>query len=56
MKIYIVTTGSYSDYGIDAVFSIEEKVEAYARAQGFDKNPFSHWDIDEQEVDPKEKT
>lgn len=30
MKIYIVTSGSYSDYGIDAVFTDKEKAEHYA--------------------------
>jgi len=37
MKIYIVTSGDYSDYGVDAVFSTKEKADAYvatARANG----------------------
>lgn len=31
MKIYIVTSGCYSDYGIDAVFLSKEKAEFYAK-------------------------
>lgn len=31
MKVYIVTSGEYSDYGIDAVFLDRKKAEAYAR-------------------------
>jgi hypothetical protein len=30
MKVYVVTTGSYSDYGIDKVFTNKEKAEEYA--------------------------
>ena len=29
MKIYIVTSGCYSDYGIDKVFSTEEKAISF---------------------------
>ena len=29
MIIYVVTSGSYSDYGIDKVFLSKEKAESY---------------------------
>ena len=51
MKVYIVTTGQYSDFQIQAVFSTETAAEAYGRSSGWDKNPYSYWDIDEREVD-----
>ncbi len=28
-NVWVVTSGEYSDYGIDAIFSTEEKAEAY---------------------------
>jgi hypothetical protein len=33
-KIYIVTSGEYSDYNIDAVFSTREKAEEYIQQHG----------------------
>lgn len=30
MKVYVATSGSYSDYGIDHVFARKEDAEAYA--------------------------
>lgn len=44
-KIYIVTSGVYSDYCIDAVFSTEEKAEEYIQQHG---NGFN---IEEYELD-----
>ena len=35
-KIYIVTSGEYSDYAIDAVFSTEEKAHEYIQQHGSD--------------------
>ena len=35
-KIYIVTSGEYSDYRIDAVFSKKEKAEEYVQNNGSD--------------------
>ena len=35
-KIYIVTSGEYSDYRIDAVFSEKEKAEEYVQNNGSD--------------------
>lgn len=44
-KIFIVTSGEYSDYHIDAVFSTREKAEEYADICGPD------YEIEEYEVD-----
>lgn len=45
--IYIVTSGSYSDYGIDAVFSSEENAQTF-----IDQNsPFLDMGIEEYELD-----
>lgn len=30
MKIYVVTTGEYSDYGIEAIFSSKEKAQEFS--------------------------
>ena len=35
-KIYIVTSGNYSDYRIDAVFTTKEKAEEYVQNNGSD--------------------
>jgi predicted GIY-YIG superfamily endonuclease len=48
MKVYIVTSGSYSDYGIHKVFSTEEEAKKYIDAVGTDDN----WEVEEYEVDP----
>ena len=32
-KVYIVTSGDYSDYHIERVFQSKEKAEAYVRAR-----------------------
>lgn len=34
MKVYVVTSGSYSDYGIHEVFSTEEEAKKYIDAVG----------------------
>ena len=44
-KIYIVTSGEYSDYGIDAVFTTKEKAVDYVEQHGTDYN------IEEYELD-----
>ena len=44
-KIYIVTSGEYSDYHIDAVFSTKEKAKAYIQQKG------TEYDIEEYELD-----
>ncbi|KKK61798.1 hypothetical protein LCGC14_3010720 [marine sediment metagenome] len=43
-KIYIVTSGAYSDYGIDAVFSRRELAEEFSGLK--EDSVVEEWDID----------
>ena len=45
-KIYIVTSGEYSDYGIDAVFTTKEKAVDYVEQNGTDYN-IEEYNLDE---------
>ena len=47
MKIYVVTSGTYSNYGIEAVFTDHKKAKQYA-------NLNSGREIEEYESDPVE--
>lgn len=49
MKIYIVTSGEYSDYGIDAVFSTKEKADEYIQQHGTDYH-IEEYDLDEEVI------
>jgi len=49
MKVFIVTSGQYCDYGINAVFSTKELAEKYISA--FD-NEYIQRDIEEWDLDP----
>jgi hypothetical protein len=52
MKVYIVSTGEYSDWSIQGIFSTREKAEEFMRvvpAGGYD-NEYN--DIQEHELDP----
>jgi len=57
LKAYVVTTGSYSDYTIDSIFSTKEKAEAYkdlySRSDEYDASDVN--DIEEYEIDDPEK-
>lgn len=44
-KIYIVTSGEYSEYGIDAVFTTKEKAVDYVEQHG------TRYDIEEYNLD-----
>lgn len=46
-KIYIVTSGEYSDYCIRAVFSTKEKADEYIQQHGTDSS-IEVFDIDEE--------
>lgn len=46
-KIYIVTSGEYSDYGIDAVFTTKEKAVDYVEQHGTDYN-IEEYNLDEE--------
>lgn len=52
MKIYIVTSGEYSSYGINAVFSTYEKAEKYiALRNDEDSSWHDEYYIEEYDVD-----
>ena len=46
-KIYIVTSGEYSDYHIEAVFTTKEKAVEYVEQHGTDYN-IEEYDLDEE--------
>lgn len=46
MKIYIVTDGCYSDYGIRAVFTDKALAEKYMAAYSFDEPQIEEFDTD----------
>lgn len=48
-KIYIVTSGEYSDYGIDAVFTTKENAVEYVEQHGTDYN-IEEYNLDEEVV------
>ena len=52
-KVYIVTSGDYSDYHIAAVFSTREKAEEYVDAHGSDYR-VEEYPVDDAEVKKNE--
>lgn len=44
VKVYVVTSGSYSDYGIETICSTRELAEMYCEAVGGD---IEEWHLDE---------
>lgn len=52
-KVYIVTSGEYSDYHIDAVFSTIEKAKEYVDAYGSDYR-IEEYPVDDAEVKKNE--
>src|SRR5574340_636286 len=54
MKVWVLTSGVYSDYKIEAIFSSEEKAYEYtARFPGSHISEYN--DLEEMEVDPFEQ-
>ncbi len=53
-KVWIVTSGEYSDYGIEAVFSSEEEADRFIKGQKysdrFESVEWSLMNLDEYEV------
>lgn len=47
MKCYLLSSGSYSDYGVTAVFTTKEAAEAVAA-----RHPNSELQVEERELDP----
>jgi len=50
MTVYIVTSGEYSDYGINVVFSTREKADAYVKIHNRG-GPYDSAGVEEYEVD-----
>jgi len=51
MKVYVVTSGSYSDYRIEAIFENKEDAEALANVLS-DGNGVDEWEANKQKVVP----
>ena len=54
MTVYIVTSGEYSDYGIDAIFSTYDKAEKFIALKNDEKNSYlwhEEYNIEEYAVD-----
>src|SRR5438309_10228406 len=51
-KVFIVTSGEYSDYGIDAVFSTEELAQKFI--DSFSKSGYRDMEIEEWKLNPFE--
>lgn len=50
MQVYVVTSGEYSDYGIDAIFSTVEKAQEYVSMREFIDAEYYRinvWEVDE---------
>lgn len=56
--VYVVTSGSYSDYSINAVFSTREKAERYidlfCAKNGYDEAGIEEWELDPYEKEMRE--
>lgn len=51
MKVYIVTSGCYSDYHIDAVCLDKDQAERLAQAiYGWDEGHVAEWDTDDFKI------
>ena len=46
MKVYVVTQGAYSDYGIVAIFSTREQAELKCATLCDDNNQIAEWEVD----------
>lgn len=53
MKVYIVTSGEYSDYGIEIVFTDRDQAELYCamHENDYDSPRVEEWDADDVEID-----
>ena len=55
-KIYLVTSGEYSDYTVEGAFSTREKAEAYLAHFHTDPRAYHVGRIEEYALDPHERT
>lgn len=49
-KVFVVTSGEYSDYGIDAIFSTKELAQTFIKS--FKADGWHDMDIEEWNLDP----
>ena len=51
MKVFVVTSGIYSDYSINAIFSTKELAEENCNKFNNDTNSYEHRSVEEWDVD-----
>ena len=51
MNVYVVTSGEYSDYGIDSIFSTQEKAQEYVDMRKFTDDCNENYNIKVWSVD-----
>lgn len=49
MKIYVVTSGEYSDYQIDALYSTRDRALAHIGSEQNDRAKIEEWELDEEQ-------
>jgi hypothetical protein len=60
MKVYVVASGEYSDYGIEAIFSTRDLAESYSAKlnseghQSYRNKIYNNANVEEYELDPDE--
>jgi hypothetical protein len=57
VTVFAVSSGSYSDYHIEAVFSTREKAERYIElfgSTGYDESGIEEWELDPHEKEMRE--
>ena len=54
MTVYVCTSGTYSDYSIDAIFTDKEQAEIYCAIHddGYNYPQVEEWNTDEVKVEP----
>lgn len=50
MKVYIVTSGCYSDYSIDAVFTDRKKAEMYCAIHNEEDQDIEEWETEDDSI------
>ena len=53
MKLFVVTSGSYSDYGIEEIFSSKENAEKYIKIAKEYNPDYINDEVEEFELDPQ---
>lgn len=57
-KVFVVTSGQYSDYGVDAIFTTKELAENFINAfksdSSYDEKNIEEWDLDPYDLHLKQ--